>query len=261
MATNNPIISRMTATANQSDIAAEVTALQAQFDAPARAATADRMAIDDVVAKTAVTFVVLLLTAAYSWFRPNLTLVLAGAGIGFVLALVNTFKRNISPALVLAYAACEGLFIGGISRAYEVQYDGIVSKAVLGTLIAFAVMLFLYSTKVIRVNGKVTKMFLIALVSYAALGLISWIATLVNPNLGGGYGLFGTQLGLLLCVVGVGLAAFSLVMDFESVQQAIAYGAPRREAWRASFGIVVTLIWLYLELLRLLAIIARMSRN
>lgn len=257
MASNNPILNRMTANASRTDIAAEVAALKEQFAAPSRAGVSDRMTIDDVVAKTAVMFVVLLVAGAYSWFRPSLMLMLVGGGLGLVLALVNTFKRNVSPALVLAYAACQGLFVGGISRLYEAQYQGIVSKAVLGTLITFAVMLFLYSTKVIRVNGTTMKVFLIAMVSYVALGLISWIATMFNPGLGGGYGFFGTQFGLLLCLAGVGLAAFSLVMDFESVQQAIAYGTPRREAWRASFGLVVTLVWLYLELLRLLAIIAR----
>ncbi|MBU6214002.1 MAG: Bax inhibitor-1/YccA family protein [Actinomycetales bacterium] len=261
MATNNPILNRMTATANQSDIAAEVTALQSQFDAPARAGMADRMAIDDVVAKTGAMFAVLLAAGAYTWMRPSTMLMLVGAGLGFVLAMVNTFKRNVSPTLVLAYSACQGLFLGGVSRFYEAQYQGIVSKAVLGTIITFAVMLALYSTKVIRVTGRTTKIFLIAMVSYVVLGLVSWIATLVNPGLGGGYGFFGTQLGLLLCLAGVGLAAFSLVMDFESVQQAIVYGAPRREAWRASFGIVVSLVWLYLELLRLLATIARMTRD
>ena len=257
MASNNPILNRMTATASRTDIASEVAALKKQFAAPSRAGVADRMTIDDVVAKTAVMFVVLLVAGAYSWFRPSLMLMLVGGGLGFVLALVNTFKRNVSPALVLAYAACQGLFVGGISRLYEAQYQGIVSKAVLGTLITFAVMLFLYSAKIIRVNGTTMKIFIIAMVSYVVLGLISWIATMFNPSLGGGYGFFGTQFGLLLCLAGVGLAAFSLVMDFESVQQAIAYGTPRREAWRASFGLVVTLVWLYLELLRLLAIIAR----
>ena len=257
MASNNPILSRMNADARRGDIAEEVAALQAQFNEPARAGLADRMTIDDVVAKTGVLFAVLLITGTYSWLRPSVMLMLVGAGAGFVLALINTFKRHVSPALVVAYAACQGLFLGGVSRFYEIQYQGIVSKAVLGTLITFAVMLALYSTKIIRVNATTTKVFLIAVVSYVGVGLVSWIATIVNPNLGGGYGFFGTKFGLLLCLAGVGLAAFSLVMDFESVQQAIAYGTPRREAWRASFGVLVTLIWLYLELLRLLAIIAR----
>jgi len=257
MASNNPVLNRMVATSNRSDIAAEVTALQAQFDAPARGGAADRMTIDDVVSKTGAMFVVLLAAAAYTWFRPSVMLMLVGFGAGFVLAMVNTFKRKPSPVLVLAYAACQGLALGGISRFYEIQYAGIVGKAVLGTLVTFAVMLALYSTKVIRVTARFTKIFLVAMVSYVLVGLVSWIATLVNPGLGGGYGFFGTQMGLLLCVAGVGLAAFSLVMDFEAVQQAILYGAPRREAWRASFGIMVTLVWLYLELLRLLSILAR----
>lgn len=255
MASNNPIIKRMTESATKGDIAAEITALQAQFDSPARGGTADRMTIDDVVAKTAVSFVALLLTAAYAWMNPNPVLMIVGALGGFVLALVNSFKRNVSPVLVLAYAGLEGLFVGGISRYFQEAYPGVVSQAVLGTLVAFGVMLGLYSTKIIRVNAKFMKIFMISLISYAVIGFASFIAGAFF-KVGDGWGFYGMgQLGVLLCVAGVALAAFSLVMDFEAIQQAIVYGAPRKEAWRGAFGLMVTLIWLYLELLRLLAIL------
>jgi len=219
------------------------------------------MSIDDVVMKTASMFAVLLVAAAWTWMNPNPMLVMVGAFAGLGLALVNSFKRNASPVLCLAYAACEGLVLGGVSRYYEIAYQGIVGKAVLGTLVTFGVLLALYSTKVIRVTAKAMKVFVIAMVSYAVVGLVSWVATMFNPSLGGGYGFFGTKLGLLLCIAGVALAAYSLVVDFEAVQQAVVYGAPRREAWRAAFGITVSLVWLYLELLRLLAIVARMTRD
>jgi uncharacterized YccA/Bax inhibitor family protein len=124
----------------------------------------------------------------------------------------------------------------------------------MGTLIAFGTMLFLYKSGIIKVNGKFKKIFMVAMVSYLVIAVASMIA--IFAGVGGGWGFYGVGgLGLLLCVAGVGLASFSLVMDFELITQTIAAGAPEKESWRMAFGLMVTLVWLYLELLRLLAIL------
>jgi uncharacterized YccA/Bax inhibitor family protein len=221
-----------------------------------------RLGIDDVIVKTALCFVVLLPGAVIGWntatTMPWLTWVAALAGLG--LGLVNVFKKQVSPPLVLAYAFVQGIFLGGISYFFnEIAlangYAGIVQQAVLGTLVAFAVMLTLYRTRIIKVNGTFMKIMMVSMVSYLVIGLASFVGALFG--VGDGWGFYGVGTwGLLLCAAGVLLASFSLAMDFESIKQAIAYGLPERESWRLAFGLLVTLIWLYLEILRLLAILS-----
>jgi uncharacterized YccA/Bax inhibitor family protein len=114
-------------------------------------------------------------------------------------------------------------------------------------------MLWLYRSRIVKVNGKFMKVFMVAMVSYLVIALASMVAGLFGMN--DGWGFYGGQLGILLCVAGVGLAAFSLVMDFELITQAVNAGAPEKESWRMAFGLIVSLVWLYTELLRLLAIL------
>jgi uncharacterized YccA/Bax inhibitor family protein len=147
------------------------------------------------------------------------------------------------------------VFVGGISAWFANVYDpGIVSQAVLGTLVAFAVMLALYGTRIIRVTEKFRSMMLVALASYLVIALASFVGALFG--LGDGWGFYGVGgLGILLCMVGVGLAAFSLLLDFDFIENGVKQGLPERFAWLAAFGLLVTLVWLYIELLRLLAIL------
>ncbi|HEX6887904.1 MAG TPA: Bax inhibitor-1/YccA family protein [Candidatus Nanopelagicales bacterium] len=223
----------------------------------------DRMSLDDVIVRTGISLAVLIPFAWIGWMvtpsMPWLYVVAMLAGLG--LGLVNTFKKVVSPALVLAYAAVEGLFLGGISWAYSnwaaaSGYEGnLVSQAVIGTLVAFVVMLALYKSRIVKVNGRFMKVMMVAMVSYLVIALASFVSALFG--VGNGWGFYGVGgLGILLCVVGVGLASFSLMIDFESITQGVRAGLPQREAWRMSFGLLVTLIWLYLEILRLLALIA-----
>jgi uncharacterized YccA/Bax inhibitor family protein len=229
--------------------------LEALYRAPERAREGERMTIDDVVTRTGISFAVLLVGAVVGWNSPGLVLfALVG---GLVLGLVNAFKRKVSPPLILTYAAVQGVFLGGISVLFTAIAGGepIVQQAVIGTLVAFGVMLWLYSTKRIRVTGKFVKFMMAAMISYLLIAVASVIGAIFF-QVGGGWGFYGVgPLGILLCVAGVGLASFSLLMDFESTKQAIAYGVPKQEAWRATFGFLVTLVWLYLEILRLLAIL------
>jgi uncharacterized YccA/Bax inhibitor family protein len=211
------------------------------------------VSIDDVVVKTAGLFVLLLITAAVGWMYP--VLYLPGMIIGLILGLVITFKKTVVPALVVAYALAEGLFVGGISKLFSgITDEPIVQQAVLGTLVAFGVMLTLYRTKIVRVNGKFMKVMMVALISYGVIALASFVSAIFG--FGGGWGFYGVGgLGLLLCVAGVALASFSLMLDFEAINQGIAMGLPQKESWRLAFGLMVTLVWLYIEILRFLAIL------
>jgi uncharacterized YccA/Bax inhibitor family protein len=214
-----------------------------------------RMTMDDVIVKTGTLFAVLLVGAYVGWSAPGLTFV--GLIVGLVLAFVNIFKKSVSPGLVLAYGAAQGVFLGGLSQIFSAIYaetaPNLVSQAVMGTLIAFGTMLFLYKSGIIKVNGRFKKVFMVAMVSYLVIAVASLISSFAG--VGEGWGFYGVGgLGLLLCVAGVALASFSLVMDFEMITQTIAAGAPEKEAWRMAFGLTITLVWLYTELLRLLAI-------
>jgi uncharacterized YccA/Bax inhibitor family protein len=238
--------------------AGDITATPTRVGAP--------VTLNDVIVKTSVSLAVLVIGAVIGWqFAPSapwLTWVAMLVGLG--LGLANTFMKRTSPPMVLAYAFVEGIFLGGISFFYDqmvqqVQYEGLVSQAIIGTLVAFGVMLALYSTRIIKVNGTFMKVMAVALVSYLVIALASLVAALFG--VGGGWGFYGVgTLGLLLCAFGVLLAAFTLNLDFAAIEQGIATGLPERESWRMSFGLLVTLIWLYLEILRMLALLA-LSRD
>jgi uncharacterized YccA/Bax inhibitor family protein len=220
--------------------------LEAAYAAPSASATSTgRMTIEDVVMRTATLFVVLVAVGSVAWGM-NLGggALLLGFGGGFVLAMINSFKKTVSPALVLAYAAFEGLALGALSRFYNDVYPGIVSQAVIGTLCAFAGILVAYRSGKIRVTPKFTRIMFGALIGYMVFGLITMFV-----------GFPGGSTGTLIAFAGVALATFFLVLDFDQIEKTIAMGAPREESWRMAFGLMVTLVWLYLEVLRLLSIL------
>ena len=220
------------------------------------------MTIDDVVTKTAFSFVVLLIGAGIGWvltpslpFLPFIAMIAA-----LVVFFVGAFRKVPGAGVVLTYAALEGVMIGGVSMFYQDIVDtqgngtNIILQAVLGTLVAFAVMLFLYRSRIIKVNGTFMKIMMVAMVSYLVIALVSFVAALFG--VGGGWGFYGVGgLGLLLCAAGVALAAFTLNLDFASIEQGINEGLPAKYAWTMSMGLIVTLVWLYLEILRFLAIL------
>ncbi len=231
---------------------ASVQDLDALYDSPAAtSAQMGRMTLDDVVMKTGAMFAVLLATAVIGWqFWP---LALVGMIGGLVLSLIVSFKQSTNKALILGYAAFQGLLVGGISRLYSSFGDNLVGQAVLGTLAAFASMLFVYKMGWVKASPKFTKWLLIAGVGYAVISLASLVAGLLGMN--GGWGFRSGGLGILLCVAGVAIASFFLILDFDFIERGIAEGLPQRYSWLAAFGLVVTLVWIYLEFLRLLAIL------
>jgi len=243
MQSSNPVLTRGRGFAamnpNNTD------SLEAAYAAPsAGGVSTGRITIEDVVMRTATLFLVLLAVGSVSYGANNGGLAAIGIFGGFILAMVNTFKKSVSPALVIAYAAFQGLALGGISRYYNDIYPGIVSQAVLGTLCAFGGILFAYRSGKIRVTPKFTRIMLGALVGYMVFALV----TIFTGRPGG-------ATGTLIAVAAVALATFFLVLDFDQVEKTIAAGAPRNESWRCAFGLMVTLVWLYLEVLRLLSIL------
>jgi len=230
---------------------------------PATPVDMRRMTLDDVVTRTALVFGVLLIFAAGTWALMDVNspgafgIIMVGMIGGLVLGLVNSFKKDPSPALILAYAAFEGVFVGGLSKFYETQWDGIVGQAVLGTLTAFTSMLVVYKTGLVRNSPKFQKILITAGFGYLAFGLVhmlgvmfGWWESLYFPESGG-----VNLLGVAISAFGVILASLFLVLDFDFIEQGIKNGLPERFAWTAAFGLVVTLIWLYLEILRLIAIL------
>lgn len=174
---------------------------------------------------------------------------IVGALGGLILGLVNSFKRNPSAVLVLAYAVFEGLLLGGLSGAFESIYPGIALQAVVATFAVAGVVLVLTQLGVLRTSPALTKVFLYATLAYLAFSLFNLVYVLAT---GGSLrtGMIGMAIGALAVV----MASYSLVMDIEDVKRAVNTGAPRNYAWRCAFGVTVTLVWMYVEILRILAI-------
>ncbi|HHW51505.1 MAG TPA: Bax inhibitor-1/YccA family protein [Pseudoclavibacter sp.] len=263
---NNAALKEAKASAQRTYTAEELRAMYEQpsaaepsYDPPVTPSVPRENALsyDDVIAKTAVTLGLVIVSAAIGWFVPSL--MLPGMLIGLVLGLVNSFKREPSPALILGYAVAEGLFIGGISSVLESVYSGIVVQAALATLSVFAVMLALFASGKVRASAKLTKIALVAMGGYLLFSLIN-VALQLTGVVTDPWGLMtsvtiaGIPLGVIVGVVAVLLAAYSFVMDFDYAQQGVRTGIDRKYAWSIAFGLTVTLIWLYVEFLRLIAI-------
>jgi len=267
MESRNPVLSREFSNANLAgfhDAPPSAGSLQDMYDGPNRVAGVDRlMTLDDVVVKSGILFMILVAAAVGGWYgvKSYPSLVFLAMIVAFVIGMVVSVRRTVSPPLVMAYAAFEGAFLGGISYFYQTyatnasgQPSNIVLQAVIGTFVAFGVMLLLYRSGRLRATPRFQKMMMIGLFSYLGIALVSLVSAIFG--VGGGWGFYGVgPLGLLLCAAGVALAAFTLVLDFDMIEKGVAAGIPERESWRASFGLMVSLVWLYLELLRLLAIL------
>ena len=245
----------------------QMAGLEAQYQAPS-ATNADmrRMTYDDVIIRTAGMFAIILALGALSWSLVTSTdestaglgviAMLVGVIGGLVLGLVNAFKREPSPALILAYAAFEGLFLGSISGFMEARYEGIVVQAVLATLATFGVMLAAYSYGGFRVQGRFRRVLGVAALGYGLFCLIN-LGLMMTGATTGAWGLrsltiMGIPLGVILGILAVIMASFFLAVDFESIENGVRNGLPQRYAWAGAFGLVLTIVWLYVEFLRLL---------
>lgn len=273
MALDNPAYTRNKGfTADKGTLSANE--LQAMYDASPNTVTRNGagsntiaetpMSIEGSVGKSVGLFAILVVGAVVGWVltstNPELgmSMMFGAMIIGFVLALVNIFKKEPSPPLIMAYAAVQGFFLGVISFVYNSQWDGIVLQAVLATLTIVGVTLALFANGKIRASAKATKIFMISMVGYLVFSLINMMlvsfGTIDNPWGVRGFEIFGIPLGALIGVFAVLLGAYSLVLDFDFIQKGVANRIPAKYEWMGAFGIMVTVIWLYLELLRLLAI-------
>ncbi|WP_137756556.1 Bax inhibitor-1/YccA family protein [Agrococcus sp. SGAir0287] len=241
------------------------------YDRPAATPTdTGRLTYDGVIMKTVVT-----LGAVALAFVVQMGLFLTGNGTimqglmwvglvaGLVLGLVNAFKREPSRALVLAYGAAQGLMIGGLSVLLEFgfngQFSGIILQALLGTASVFAATLALYAFRIVRVTPKFTRFFFILLIAYSLFALVNFVLQMTGVTQGM-FGLYsaeiaGIPLGLALGLLAVALGAYSLMLDFNNVEIGVQRGVPAKYGWQAAFGITATIIWLYVEILRLIAIL------
>ena len=228
--------------------------------APSQAeAWRDTMTLDGVVLRALTLFPILLATGWFGWQavdRTELGADIPGwlfpvAILGFILAMVTIFKPKASPVTAPIYAAVEGLFLGAVSAVYEIAYEGIVLQAVLLTGAVFAIMLGLYSKRIVKVDARLQR----AIIAATAAIMVVYLITIVAS-------LFGAEIpmihesgpvGIIFSLVVVGVAAANLLLDFDFIEKGVAARAPKWMEWYAAFGLFVTLIWLYLELLRLLS--------
>ncbi len=223
------------------------------------------MTIDTVVQKTAISLGVVIITAFATWIlTPDIDQFATSADLGpliaavtigglgaFALSMVNAFKRVISPGLVLAFAALEGVALGGLSKLFNIQFgEGVVQGAVIGTFAAFAGTLAAYKTFNIKVNDKFRRFVIAAVFGMIGLSVMELVLGMFDAQIG----LFGVSgLGMVTAFAGLILGVFMLIMDFDFVEQGIANGIPERESWRAAFAMTVSLVWIYTNLLRILA--------
>ncbi|GAA2086996.1 MULTISPECIES: Bax inhibitor-1/YccA family protein [Brevibacterium] len=235
--------------------------LQSMYEAPSyqpQQSASDRvLTYDDVLMKSGMTFAVLLAGAVLGWVVPLLAF--PAMLVGLVLGLVVAFKKEPSPPLILAYAVVQGAFLGGISKSFETMYDGIVMQAVLGTLSVFLVMFALFKFRVIRMSPGFMKFLILAVGGYAVFSLVNFGFAMFS----GGQmnartmeiSVMGIEmpLGVLISGAAVVLAALSLVGDFHMIEEGVKHRIPEKYSWICAFSLMVTLIWLYVEILRLLS--------
>ncbi|GAA3380625.1 MULTISPECIES: Bax inhibitor-1/YccA family protein [Streptomyces] len=231
---------------------------------PAAPVRGSAMTIDDVVTRTAMTLGTLIVTATLAWIAlpvdpanvgKSYGVAVGSALVAFVLAMVQSFKRKPTPALIIGYAAFEGVFLGVISMVASTYISpGVVVQAVLGTMCVFAAVLVAYKMRWIRVTRRFTGFVMAAALGFVLLMLANSLFMLFGG--GDGLGFRSGPLGIVFGIVGVVLGACFLAMDFKQVEDGVTYGAPREEAWLAAFGLTLTLVWIYLELLRLFQILS-----
>ena len=224
-----------------------------------------RVTMDDVIMKTLSLFAIVLVFGAIGWVvaansqTGGFALWMGGMIGTLVLGLVIAFKKTLSVPLILLYAVVEGLFLGAVSQFFSLYFDtpdtpafqGIVAQAVIATLATFTGMFLAYKFGLIKVTARFRKVMTMMIIGYALFAVVNFIFAIVtNTQFGiGGSG----GLGIAISVFAVGLASFTLALDFDSIERAIASGAPEKYSWLLAHGLIVTLVWLYIEFLRLFA--------
>jgi len=230
--------------------------LNEKYSEQERVLQGEPMTVNGTINITAFLGILLVASAAFTWSRfslgyTDIAMMLTGAGliVGFILALVIAFTRI--KYLIPVYAVCEGMFLGGVSATFEASYPGIVSQAVAGTFAALFSMLILYKSNVIKCTDKFRCVIFIATASIAGVYLVNFIGSffglhvpVINSS---------STLGIAVTAVIVVTAALNLIVDFDFIERGAQNMLPKDMEWYGAFGLMVTIVWLYLEILRLLA--------
>jgi uncharacterized YccA/Bax inhibitor family protein len=253
----NPVINQFGRAAGGGDNTPSAVDLQKMYEQPAY--TGPRpitryMTLDDVVQRTAAMLLTILAAGTVAWvtvperlYGPVLIVsLMAGLGLG----LFMSFTMRVNPASAIAYSLAEGVLLGTISHVFEQRWHGIVIQAVAGTVMVAGGMLFVYKIGAIRVTPRFTRVVVGATIGVFGLMIVNLVAYLFTSD---GLGLrSGGPVAVIFSLVCIAIAAFNLVLDFDMIEQGIRRGAPQKFAWYAAFGLTVTLVWLYIEILRLL---------
>ncbi|CCH16089.1 Bax inhibitor-1/YccA family membrane protein [Micromonospora lupini] len=212
------------------------------------------MTVDDVVVKSVALLGITGITAAVAWVLVPDALVrtawIGAAVVGLVIGLIISFSRMANPALVIAYAVVEGVFVGMISKAFESFYDGIVLQAAVASFGIFFLMAMIYKAKIIRATPMFVKVVTASIVGLAAVMLINLVLALFGINTGLRD---GSPLAIGFSLVCIVFASLNFVLSFKEIEDGVRMGLPQRYSWVAAFGILVSLVWLYIEILRLLS--------
>ncbi|MCX4591490.1 Bax inhibitor-1/YccA family protein [Streptomyces sp. NBC_01549] len=230
-----------------------------QHGAPPQApVSTGRMTMDDVVMRSAMTLGTVTVGAILAWAllpvsSTSYGLAIGAALVAFVLAMVQSFKRTASPALILGYAAFEGVFLGVISEMYNSRWSGAPFQAVLGTMAVSGATLLVYKAGWIRVTARYARIGMTIAIAFVVVTAVNLLLVVLGVANDGGLRSMG-PLGAIVGILAILIGAFFLTLDFKQIEDGIAYGAPKEEAWLAAFGLTMTLVWIYIEMLRLVAI-------
>ena len=251
------------ATFEQMNAPVSAEALEAQFNLPsATPEQTGRMTYEGTITKTALVAIGLGIAAIPGYMFPNTPAMWITAVAAFVLSLVIIFQKKANPALIALYAIAEGYFLGAITVWVETLFDvpGAGLQALIATFVTFAVCLILYRSGKVRYTSKMRKFLLIGGISYLAFSLVN-LGYMIFSDSNGAWGLRSdvmigpVPLGVALGAFAVILACVSLIADFDFIENAVKNGAPAHIEWKAAFGLILTLVWLYIEFLRIIAIL------
>ena len=238
--------------------------LEAQFNLPsATPVQMDRMTYEGTISKTALVVIGTMIAAVPGYMFPNTMAMWGTAIVAFVLSLVIIFQKKANPALIAIYAIAEGYFLGAITVFIETAFKvpGAGLQALLGTFVTFGVCLALYRSGKVRYTSKMRKFLLIGGISYLVFSLVN-MGYMIFSDSTSAWGMrteneiLGIPLGVFLGAFAILLACVSLIADFDFIENAVKGGAPKHLEWKAAFGLVLTLVWLYIEILRLIAILS-----
>lgn len=211
--------------------------------------TGGKMTMEGTTSKVIGMFLAVLIGATATWFFGLYAFTLPAMFVGLGLGMWAAFSKTVRPGVMLAYALVQGVFIGGLSGIFEGMYPGIVQTAVVGTFATAGSMFLAYRFGWVKVDARFTRFMTFALIGYFAFAMIN-----LGFALFAGMSAYSSPFGWLIALVGVGLAAFTLNLDFETIRVGVEQGWEENMEWRAAFGLTASLLWLYVEIIRLLSI-------